>query len=130
MPPFEEDTFIKGKMSAKLAVRSTAEDTCFYVRVSLAKEEGDIGMRDDINQISNFNKDYVPGDEIEMDFSFDEHAFVVKKGERLRVDISSSAHPYYLRHTNNRGLFSEQTTAKIADNTVILDKSSLTVHFE
>ena len=129
-PEFEEDTFIKGRMSAKLAVRSTAEDTCFYVRVSLAKEEGDIGMRDDINQISNFNKDYVPGDEIEMDFSFDEHAFVVKKGERLRVDISSSAHPYYVRHTNNRGLFSEQTTAKIADNTVILDKSSLTIYYE
>lgn len=65
-----------------------------------------------------------------MNFSFDEHAFVVKKGERLRVDISSSAHPYYVRHTNNRGLFSEQTTAKIADNTVILDKSTLTVYFE
>ena len=130
LPPFEEDTFIKGKMSAKLTVRSTAEDTCFYMRVSLAKEEGDLGMRDDINQISNFNKDYVPGDEIEMDFSFDEHAFVVKKGERLRVDISSSAHPYYVRHTNNRGLFSEQTSAKVADNTVILDKSSLTVYFE
>ena len=127
---FEEDTFIKGKMSAKLTVRSTAEDTCFYVRVSIAKEEGDIGLRDDINQISNFNPAYVPGEEQEMTFSFDEHAFVVKKGERLRVDISSSAHPYYVRHTNNRGLFSEQTTAKIADNTVILDKSSLTVYFE
>ena len=87
-------------------------------------------MRDDINQISNFNPAYVPGEEIEMTFEFDDHAFVVKKGERLRVDISSSAHPYYVRHTNNRGLFSEQTTAKVADNTVILDKSSLTVYFE
>lgn len=62
--------------------------------------------------------------------SFDEHAFVVKKGERLRVDISSSAHPYYVRHTNNRGLFSEQTTAKVADKTVILDKSTLTIYTE
>jgi len=100
------------------------------VRVSLAKEEGDLGMRDDINQLSNFNPAYVPGEELEMTFSFDEHAFVAKKGERLRVDISSSAHPYYVRHTNNRGLFSEQATARIADNTVILEKSSLTVYFE
>ena len=130
LPAFEEDTFIKGRMSAKLTVRSTCEDTCFYVRVSLAKEEGDLGMRDDINQISNFNPAYVPGEEQEMTFEFDEHAFVAKKGERLRVDISSSAHPYYVRHTNNRGLFSEQATARIADNTVILDKSSLTVYFE
>lgn len=58
------------------------------------------------------------------------YAFVVHKGERLRVDISSSAHPFYVRHTNNRGLFSEQTTAKVADNTVILDKSTLTVYTE
>ena len=62
-----------------------------------------------------------------MEFSFDEHAFVVKKGEKLRIDISSSAFPFYVRHTNRKGLFSEQTTAKIAKNTVVLNKSVLTV---
>ena len=60
-----------------------------------------------------------------MSFSFDEHAFVIKKGERLRVDISSSAWPYYVPHTNNRGLFSAQTSAKIARNTVDLGRSWL-----
>lgn len=84
-------------------------------------------MRDDINQISNFCADYTPNDEIEMDFSFDEHAFVIHKGEKLRIDISSSAYPFYVRHTNNKDLFSEQTTAKIADNTVILDESYIEI---
>ncbi len=129
-PEFKEDRIVKGKMSARLAVRSTAEDTCFYVRVSIAKPEGDYGLRDDINQISNFVPEYIPGEMVEMDFSFDEHAFAVHKGERLRVDISSSAFPLYVPHTNNRGLFSEQTEAKTADNTVILERSSLTVCFE
>ena len=129
-PEFEEDTFIKGKMKAKLCVKSDCEDTCFYVRISLVKDNGYYGLRDDINQISNFCVDYKPNEEIEMDFSFDEHAFVVKKGEKLRIDISSSAFPWYVRHTNNKGLFSEQTTAKIANNTIVLDRSYLTIFYE
>ncbi len=126
-PEFTEDTFVKGKMKAKLSVKSNCEDTCFYIRISLCKTEGDYGLRDDINQISNFSADYVPGDEMEIDFSFDEHAFIIHKGEKLRIDISSSAYPHYIRHTNNRGLFSEQITAKIADNTIILDKSYIEI---
>ncbi len=129
-PEFASDTFIKGKMTAKLTVRSTCEDTCFYVRVSLCKPEGDYGLRDDINQISNFAPDYKPGDTVVMTFTFDEHAFFVKAGEKLRIDVSSSAFPLYVRHTNNRGLFSEQTTARIADNTVVCDLSELRVPTE
>ena len=60
---------------------------------------------------------------MDMSFSFDEHAFVVHKGEKIRIDISSSAYPWYVPHTNNKGLFSTQTSAKIAENTVILDES-------
>lgn len=129
-PVFTSDRYIKGKMKATLKVSSSAEDTCFYVRVSIAKEEGDYGLRDDINQISNFAPDYAPGDAVEMEFNFDEHAFVVHAGERLRVDISSSAFLLYVPHTNNKGLFSIQTEAKIAENTVLLSESFLTVYFE
>lgn len=127
---FAEDTFIKGKMKARLTVRTDCEDTCFYVRVSLAKPEGDFGLRDDISSVCNFKPDYIPGENIEMDFTFDEHAFLVKKGEKLRVDISSSAFPLFVRHTNTKGLFSEQETAKVAHNTVVLDKSYLEIFFE
>ena len=126
-PEFAEDTFIKGKMKAKLKVKSDCEDTCFYIRISLCKAEGDYGLRDDINQISNFCANYIPNNEVEMEFSFDEHAFVIHKGEKLRIDISSSAYPHYVRHTNHKGLFSEQTTAKIANNTVIFDESYIEI---
>ncbi len=129
-PAFEKDTLIKGKMSATLCVRSDCEDTCFYVRVSLCKTEGDYGLRDDITQISNTFPTYCPGDEVELSFSFDEHAFVVKTGERLRIDVSSSAFPLYVRHTNNRGPFAAQTTARVAHNTVLLDRSTMTLPVE
>ena len=124
---FAEDTFIKGKIKARLKVKSDCNDTCFYIRISLCKIEGDYGLRDDINQISNFCADYTPNTEIEMDFFFDEHAFVIKKGEKLRIDISSSAFPLYVRHTNNKGLFSEQTTIKKAVNSLILENSYIEI---
>lgn len=120
---FDEDVFVKGKIKAKLKVSSDCEDTCFYIRLSLCKSEGDYGLRDDINQISNFDVNYIPNSNLEMTFSFDEHAYVIRKGEKLRIDISSSAFPLYVPHTNQKGLFSTQTSAKIAENTVILDES-------
>ncbi len=126
-PEFSVDTEIKGQMRARLRVRSSCEDTCFYMRISLAKEEGDFGLRDDINQISAFKENYLPGEEAEIEFSFDEHAFLVKKGEKLRIDISSSCYPTFFCHTNVKGLYSVQKETKIAENTVILDKSYLNV---
>lgn len=129
-PEFWADTFVKGKLRGTLRVKSTCEDTCFYMRISLCKQEGDYGLRDDINQISNVCSDYCSGDAVEIPFSFDEHAFVIQKGEKLRIDISSSAFPLYVRHTNNAGLYSEQKTVKIADNTVILGESFIEIPLE
>ncbi len=122
---FEEDIHIKGKMKATLNVSSDCEDTCFYLRVSIEKSEGDYGLREDITTLCYQLGDYTKNTKVPLEFSFDEHSFVVKKGERLRIDISSSDNNNYVRHTNNKGLFSEQTTAKVAHNTVYLDESYL-----
>ena len=125
-PEFEKDTFIKGKMRVKLTVKSDCEDTCFYVRTSLVKEQGYYGLRDDVNRITAFCNDYKPNEKTEMEFNFDEHAFVVKKGEKLRIDVTSSAFPIYVPHTNVKGLFSEVNASKPAHNTVFLDQSYIT----
>lgn len=128
--PFDEEVLVKGKMSASLSVKSDCEDTCFYVRISIEKERGDYGLRDDITSICFQNKDYTPGTTVDLEFSFDEHAFLIKKGERLRIDISSADNEHYVRHTNNKGLYSEQTTAKVARNTVFLKNSYLLLPVE
>lgn len=62
---------------------------------------------------------------MDLAFEFDEHACLIKAGERLRVDIASASADHYVRHTNQKGLYSEQTTAKIAHNTVYLKNSVL-----
>ena len=123
--PFEADTVIKGKMAATLRVSSDCADTCFYLRVSIEKERGDFGLRDDITSLCYQLGDYIPNTPVDLRFSFDEHAFLIRKGERLRVDIASADADHYVRHTNQVGLYSRQTTAKIAHNTVYLQESEL-----
>lgn len=125
--PFEQDVHVKGKMTAKLTVRTDCDDTCFYMRVSLVKEEGDLGLRDDIHNVCGQYPAYQAGDTVTLALSFDEHAFVIRAGEKLRIDVSSAAFPLYVPHTNQKGTFALQTTAKIAHNTVIADQSALTL---
>lgn len=122
---FEEDVCVKGKMTASLTVKSDCEDTCFYIRVSIEKENGDYGLRDDITSLCYQLGEYIPGSVVCLKFDFDEHAFQIKKGERLRIDIASADNEHYVRHTNQKGLYSKQATAKIAHNTVYLQKSYL-----
>lgn len=128
--PFKDDVYAKGKMSAKLTVKSDCEDTGYYVRVSIEKENGDYGLRDDITSLCYQLGTYVPYSVVELDFNFDEHAFLIKRGERLRIDVSSADNEHYVRHTNQKGLYSKQTTAKIAHNTVYLQGSYLTLPVE
>lgn len=129
-PHFERAVRVTGKMTARLTVRSDCPDTCFYVRVSIEKPDGDYGLRGDITSLSWQLGDYTPGDTAVLDFSFDEHAFGIAAGERLRIDIASAENTNFLRHTNRRGLFSEQTGYDIAHNTVDLSASTLTIPIE
>ena len=125
--PFDEDIIIHGKMKVQLKVSSDCKDTCFYIRISLCKKEFDFGLRDDINMISNFTNNYIENSEIKMDFNFDEISLKALKGEKLRIDITSSAYPLFVPHTNNLGLFSMQKDYKIANNSVDLSKSTISI---
>ena len=49
--PFENETRVQGKMSARLTVKSDCPDTCFYVRVCIETDKGDLGLRDDITSL-------------------------------------------------------------------------------
>ncbi len=127
---FTEDIFVKGKMSAKVRVKSDCEDTCFYMRISLHTPTGDYGLRDDITKISNFDPDYVPGTPIDITFDFDDVATLVRKGWRIRVDISSADFPHFVRHTNLKGPYALQTGCKVANNTVDFDNFVLRYYYE
>ena len=129
-PPFEKDSLIKGTSELDLHVKSTAPDTCFYVRLSIVREDGTLVLRDDIDSLCRTNPDYQPGETAVLHFEFTEHCYAVKKGEQLRLDVSSSCVPHFLVHTNRKGAMAEQTGADTAWNTICTGKSVLTLYLD
>ena len=126
-PEFEQDVHVRGKMSVRLRVKTDREDTAFYVRIGLAKEGGDVALRDSIVKIADFCDDYKPNTYVDVELVLDKGAFMIHKGEKLRIDVTSSAFHFFVPHTNNKGLFTIQTEALVANNTVDLSESTLTI---
>ena len=127
-PPLEETVVAQGKFELELHCRSTAPDTCFYVRLDLVRNGKTISLRDDIDSLCRLNKDYVPGTERILKFTFEEHSFKIQPGDQLRLDVSSSCIPYFQVHTNRKGLLADHDGADSCRNTIILGHSILTIH--
>lgn len=128
--PLEESFLMLGRSHVKLTIKSDCEDTCFYVRLSRVHNGIAYGLRDDILSICKKHPDYTPGTEAELDFMMDEIAIRFFPGDQIRLDVSSSAWPHYVPHTNCKGLFALQTQAKVAHNTIITGPSALILHTE
>lgn len=130
MPTFEKDVFVKGQMKVKLAVESDCPDTSFYVRISIKKHEYTYVLRHDITSLCYQLGDYKEGNIVVLDFCFDEHAFLIKEGECLRIDISSTDNNTYVCHTNKNGEYYLQTETDKAENKIHLYKSCLILPVE
>ncbi|MBO5202400.1 MAG: CocE/NonD family hydrolase [Lentisphaeria bacterium] len=128
--PLEESFLMQGKSGVKLTVKSDCEDTCFYVRLSIVHNGIAHGLRDDITSICKQYPDYVPGTEVDLEFMMDEIALRFMPGDQIRLDVSSSAWPHYVPHTNCKGPYALQRQAKIAHNTIITGNSALILNTE
>ena len=127
LPPVTETIDVRGRMRARLTVTSDCEDTCFYVRVSVQKDDGKwYLLRDDITSLCADGRDYAPGTEKEVSFRFADHAFRLEKGDRLRVDVSSG-NSQFAPHGNVMGLQAAVREPKVAHNAVRADASFLTL---
>ena len=127
-PVEEENVVCQGKCEFELHCRSTAPDTCFYVRLDLVRSGRAICLRDDIDSLCRLEKDYAPGSERILKFSLTEHSFLLRKGDQLRLDVSSSCVPHFQVHANRKGLQADQTGADICRNTIITGKSMLRIY--
>ena len=125
LPPVEGQLDVRGRMTAELAVSSDCEDTCFYVRVSVRKDDGKwYLLRDDITSLSFALGKYAPGEERRISLCFADHAFRLEKGDTLRVDVSS-ANSQFAPHPNVAGDAFACSSPKVAHNTVIPERSFL-----
>lgn len=130
LPPLETDVFIKGQIKAALTVSSDCFDTSFYMCISIEKPQGDYILRHDITSLCYQLGDYKPNSEVVLDFSFDEYAFLLKKGEHIRIDIASTDNNTYVCHTNKKGEYCLQNETTKAINTVDLSRSVLILPIE
>ena len=127
LPPLAERIDVRGRMRASLAMKSDCEDTCFYVRVSVAKPDGKwLLLRDDITSLSANGGDYTPGTERRIEFRFADHAFRLEREDRLRVDVAS-ANSQFAPHGNVKGRQSQVREPKVAHNAVNAATSTLTL---
>jgi predicted acyl esterase len=82
-------------------------------------------LRDDITSISFQHPHYNPNETVELEFTLGHHSFLFEPGDKLRLDVSSSAYPLFHPHTNRKGLQAAQNGADIAVNTIVTGPSNI-----
>jgi len=122
--PLSEDMDIVGQIKMHLTVSTDGDDTAFVFKIMEMTEEGkSYNIRTGITTLGyrNGNKtriSYTPGEVVEIVIDSWDVAYRIKKGSRIRVDITSSDFPQYAIHSNYAGCWSKQKQSKIANQTV------------
>lgn len=126
--PLSEDLRICGKIRAELFVSSDCEDTAFTAKLMRVTPRGEAyHIRSSITTVSQGSaagEDYLPGSCIQVNIDMWEICCTVKKGERLRLDLSSSNYPEYHIHCNYRGVWGEQGKKRKAFQTLYSGKET------
>lgn len=124
--PLTEAMEIEGKIRAHLFVSSAAEDTAFSAKLMEVFENGEtVNIRGSITTLAYRNGadrrgTYTPGEVVEINIEMWDVAWKLRKGSRLRLDISSSDFPQYSVHSNYPGIWSEQSETKKAKQSVYM----------
>jgi uncharacterized protein len=117
--PLARDAEVIGDVSADLHVRSSLEDTDFFVRLCDVDPSGKSrnicdgivrlkpgGWKRDADGISLVTVDLWPT------------AHLFRRGHRIRVQVSSGAHPRFARNLGGGEPFGSATTMRVADQEV------------
>lgn len=118
----EEPLQISGPITTHLTVSSDAEDTSFTVCVMEQFADGtSCNIRDGITSLrfrGGRASSYVPHEIVEVEIELWPIIWTLRKGSRLRVDISSSNFPAYHVHPNIDGPWALREEMKIAKQTI------------
>lgn len=121
--PFEEDISFFGKIAWHMKVRSSCDDTAFFMRVYMVEDGESYNLTDTITSLSYLNENYAAGEACLVDIVTPQIGFTIKKGNAIRVDISSHS-DIYVPHANVKGHWAKATETKVATNTLICDEDA------
>ncbi len=123
-PPLDGDLEVIGQVTAELFVRSSREHTDFFVRLCDVDPSGrSVNICDGLVRLSPGNPPTRPGGTIEAHVDLWPTAHCFRAGHRLRLQVSSGAHPRYARNTGTGERIATATTLAIADQRVYHDAS-------
>ena len=122
--PFEKDASFFGPISFEMTLNSDCGDTAFFMRLYLVEDGKCYNLTDAITTLLHADPEFKAGKLCRVRILSQPTAFRVKKGNSLRVDISSCS-DCYVPHSNTREALALAKTVKIAHNTVICGQSTL-----
>jgi hypothetical protein len=122
--PLQNDLKIAGRIIVSLNASSSAEDTAFTVKVIEVFPDGDAyNIADGITSLAYRNgateqTNYEPHRVERLEIELWPIAWRIRKGSRIRLDVSSSNFPAYHIHPNSAGNWSRQETMRKATQTL------------
>lgn len=122
--PLKEPVAIAGFVDAVLNISSSAKDTDFTVKLVDVAPDGTAYIIDDTILRARFREGYdrevfmEPGKSYALDFTPMSTANVFEKGHRIRVEVSSSSFPKYVRNLNTGGRNEFEKDPVVATNQV------------
>ncbi|MBO4754714.1 MAG: CocE/NonD family hydrolase [Bacteroidales bacterium] len=126
--PLDEDLNIDGKIRAVVWMNTDVDDTALTFKVSEVLPDGTAyNIRSGITTMAYRNnrlgtrQTYSPDEVVELTIEALPILWQIKKGHRLRIDITSSNFPEYSIHSNYAGIWSLQTKTRVAHQTLFVD---------
>jgi putative CocE/NonD family hydrolase len=118
----EHDMEVIGPITAELYVCSSLQHTDFFVRLCAVEESGkSINLCDGILRLTPGSIPPQPDGSLHLSIEVWPTAYHFRKGQRLRVQISSGAHPRFARNLGSGEPLASGTKLCVADQTVYHD---------
>ena len=125
--PFEKKSDYFGCVRFSLCVSSTAEDTAFYLRLYLVRFGEAYALGEIAGALLALNASAKPERQALIEMHTHPLAFTLLPGDRLRVDVTSSA-PEFVPHPNMKGHWAEVEASKPCRNTIYFGASHITLY--
>ena len=121
-PVLEQDMEVIGPVTAELYVRSSLEHTDFFARLCVVEESGkSINLCDGILRLTPGSVTLEPDGSLHISIEVWPTAYRFRKGQRIRVQVSSGAHPRFVRNSGSGEPLATGTKLIVADQIVYHD---------
>jgi putative CocE/NonD family hydrolase len=118
----EHDMEVIGPVTADLYIRSSLEHADFFARLCVVEESGkSLNLCDGILRLTPGSIAPEPDGSLHISIEVWPTAYHFRKGQRLRVQVSSGAHPRFARNLGSGEPLATGTKRCVADQTVYHD---------